>query len=94
MPATEVELDNRDESVYRVVDVGHWKESIWVCHETCCRLSALIRLSSGGKSHFVILSSIDLSSRMKVGRVTRERSAPGRNWEMICERTACSSVHS
>ena len=38
-------------------------------------------------AHFVILSSIDLSSRMNVGRVTRERSAPGRNCEMMCEST-------
>lgn len=30
-------------------------------------------------SYFVILSSIDRSSRMKVGRVILERSAPGRN---------------
>ena len=29
--------------------------------------------------HFVILSSIDLGSRIKVGRVTLLKSAPGRN---------------
>lgn len=38
-------------------------------------------------SYFVILSSIDRSSRMKVGRVILERSAPGRNCDMMCERT-------
>lgn len=36
---------------------------------------------------FVILSNIDLSSRMNVGRVTLLRSAPGLNWEIMCERT-------
>lgn len=38
-------------------------------------------------AHFVILSSIDRGSRMNVGRVTRLRSAPGRNREMMCEST-------
>jgi hypothetical protein len=36
----------------------------------------------------VILSSILLGSRIKVGSTTRLRSAPGRSWEMMCERTA------
>lgn len=36
-------------------------------------------LDSQRESHFVILSSIDRSSRMKVGRVMRDRSAPGRS---------------
>ena len=40
------------------------------------------------KAYFVILSSMDLGSRMKVGRVTLLRSAPGRNCEMMWERTA------
>jgi len=44
--------------------------------------------SASRPSHFVILSSILLGSRIKVGRTTRLRSAPGRNCEMICERTA------
>ncbi len=37
--------------------------------------------------YFVILSSIDLGSRIKVGNVTRLKSAPGRSCEMMCERT-------
>lgn len=41
----------------------------------------------GAHAHFVILSSIDLGSRMKVGNVTRLKSAPGRSWEMMWERT-------
>jgi hypothetical protein len=43
-------------------------------------------------AYFVILSSIDLSSSMKVGSVTLDRSAPGRSCEMMCERTVCESV--
>lgn len=35
----------------------------------------------------VILSSIDLSSKMNVGSVTLLRSAPGLNWDMMWERT-------
>jgi hypothetical protein len=50
-----------------------------------CELLSLYIL--GAQSYFVILSSIDLSSRMNVGRVTRERSAPGRNCAMMCEST-------
>lgn len=38
-------------------------------------------------AHFVILSSIDLGSKMNVGRTTLLRSAPGRSCEMIWERT-------
>jgi hypothetical protein len=44
-------------------------------------------LNPNGGLYFVIRSNIDLGSRMKVGKVTRERSAPGRSWEMMCERT-------
>lgn len=52
-------------------------------------LSAHLAPSSGyGGSYFVILSSIDRSSRMKVGRVILDRSAPGRSCDMMCERTA------
>jgi hypothetical protein len=43
-------------------------------------------------THFVILSSIDRSSRMKVGRVILDRSAPGRSWEMMWESTGIGSV--
>lgn len=37
--------------------------------------------------YFVILSSIDLGSRMKVGKVTLLKSAPGRSWEMMWDKT-------
>jgi hypothetical protein len=38
-------------------------------------------------THFVILSSMLRGSNMKVGRTTRLRSAPGRSWDMMWERT-------
>jgi hypothetical protein len=38
-------------------------------------------------AYFVILSSIDRSSRIKVGSVILDRSVPGRNCDMMCERT-------
>ena len=38
-------------------------------------------------AYLVILSSIDRSSKMKVGRVILDRSAPGRSCDMMCERT-------
>lgn len=41
-----------------------------------------------GFSYFVILSSIERSSSMKVGKVILDRSAPGRSCDMMCERTA------
>ena len=41
-------------------------------------------------TYFVMRSSIDRGSRMKVGRTTRLKSAPGRSWEMICESTTKS----
>lgn len=43
-------------------------------------------------TYFVIRSSIDLGSSMKVGRTTLLRSAPGLSWEMMCERTADDGV--
>ena len=39
----------------------------------------------------VILSNMDLGSRMKVGSTTLLKSAPGRNCEMICESTVVES---
>jgi hypothetical protein len=44
-------------------------------------------------TNFVILSSIDLGSRINVGRVTRERSAPGRSCDMMWERTVRCCQH-
>ena len=41
---------------------------------------------------FVILSNMDLGSRMKVGRVMRLRSAPGRSCDIMWVRTTVSQV--
>jgi hypothetical protein len=78
MPTTEVELDYRHKSFDRIFDLGHRKEGIGMRHEAGLRS---IRNAPVQDSHtyFVILSSIDLGSRMNVGSVTRERSAPGRS---------------
>lgn len=37
--------------------------------------------------YFVILSSIDLGSKINVGRTTLLKSAPGRSCEIMCEST-------
>ena len=49
--------------------------------------SSMIPSWAGGNSHFVILSSMLRGSRIKVGKTTRLRSAPGLSWEMMWERT-------
>lgn len=61
-------------------------------HEAVC-LSARARqrMAPEKLSHLVMRSSIDRGSRMKVGSVTRLRSAPGRSCDMMCESTAAQS---
>jgi hypothetical protein len=67
-----------------------------MCHETRSGLAMLI--SQYGihgtlltpavfDTYFVIRSSIDRGSRIKVGKTTRLRSAPGRSWEIMWVRT-------
>lgn len=56
-------------------------------HEAVDGMISCVIGAIGTGEYFVILSSIDLGSRMKVGNVTRLKSAPGRSWEMMCERT-------
>jgi hypothetical protein len=34
VPTTEVELYRRYKSLNWIVDVGHWEQSLWMCHET------------------------------------------------------------
>jgi hypothetical protein len=51
-----------------------------------CQYSLLGQACDCG-THLVMRSSIDRGSRMKVGSVTRLRSAPGRSWEMMWEST-------
>jgi hypothetical protein len=88
VPPTEVELGHCDEALDRVLNLGQREECLGVGHEavglSAWSWSRMLRKSS---SHFVMRSSIDRGSRMKVGRVTRLRSAPGRSCEMMCEST-------
>lgn len=94
MPPTQIEPDNGNEALEGVIDGGHGKEGFGVCHEAVftCQLIRSPYIHSAQKTDFVILSSMDRGSRMKVGNATRLRSAPGRSWEMICERTALSTL--
>jgi hypothetical protein len=87
MPTTEVKLDYGDEALDGVVYGWNLKEHFGVAHE-----AAANKLTSGFHDldrgiHFVMRSSILRGSRIKVGRTTRLRSAPGRSWEIIWERT-------
>lgn len=92
VPSTEVEFGHCDEALDGVLNLGEREESLRVGHEAV-RLSASSRsrILREYSSHFVMRSSIDRGSRMKVGRVTRLRSAPGRSWEMMCESTVRQS---
>lgn len=89
MPATQVEFDHRNESFQRIVVIGHWKERFRMCHEAVhSQYSPFLFLRSLEKvAYFVIRSSIDRGSRINVGRVTLLKSAPGRSWDMMCDKT-------
>ena len=87
MPATEVELGYGYESLYGVVDLGDGEHSLRMCHEAVYAVSALVVQGSPVRTYFVMRSNIDRGSRMKVGSVTRLRSAPGRSWEIMWEST-------
>lgn len=93
MPTTEIEFDDRNKSLYWVVHFGHLEKGVGMCHEaerSVRHIACPQRLCT----HFVILSSMERSSRMKVGRVILDRSAPGRSWDMIWESTELSAVAS
>lgn len=88
MPPTKIEFHHRHETLYRVVDIGHGQQRFRVCHEASKQSYQYERVFEYlNVAHFVILSSIDLGSKMNVGRTTLLRSAPGRSCEMIWERT-------
>ena len=57
-------------------------------HEATKSQYLLLQTCIASKAHFVILSSIDRGSNMKVGSETRLRSAPGRSWDMMWVSTA------
>ena len=68
--------------------VSGWAMKLSSSHQ----FSALPPLLACHNTHFVILSNIDLGSSIKVGSVTLLRSAPGRNCDMIWDRTALIAV--
>lgn len=80
VPAAEVEFDDGDESFDRIFDIGYGQEQFRVAHETYETVvslwhgEVLIRVV-----YFVIRSNMLRGSRMKVGRTTRLKSAPGRS---------------
>jgi hypothetical protein len=97
VPSTQIKLDHGNKSLDRVFDCGHRKECIRVRHEArnSSQLSSQSAATAGSRAlwtYLVMRSSMDLGSRMKVGSTTRLRSAPGRNCEMICERTGLVST--
>lgn len=77
VPPAEVELCNSDKAFDGIVYFGNGQHELRVCHEA----GAVSRsqVISGGVPYFVILSSMERGSRMKVGKVTLPRSAPGRS---------------
>lgn len=90
MPSAQVELDHGDETFEGVIDIGHRQQGLGVCHETDRRINGVSDrnfVTDIVSTYFVMRSSMDRGSRMKVGRTTRLRSAPGRSCEIMWERT-------
>lgn len=89
MPSTKVEFRHGYETLYGVVDCRDRKHGLRMCHEAVSIISTCVALGVVGvvPTHFVIRSSMDRGSKMKVGRVTRLKSAPGRSCDMICMST-------
>lgn len=91
MPAAQVELHHRNEALLGIVFFGHGQQGFRVLHKAVQRYYTIhiSYLSRGkgrrgvGTTDFVIRSSMLLGSKIKVGRVMRLRSAPGRNCEII-----------
>lgn len=93
MPAAQVELDHRDEAFEGIIDGGHRQKGLRMGHEASDKgrlvLSDTARTTIA--TYLVIRSNIDRGSRMKVGNTTRLRSAPGRSWLIMCDRTERSA---
>lgn len=89
MPSAQVELDDRQESLDRIIDVVHWQQSFRMGHKAAGFVSAAVAFWVT-RAYLVILSSMDLGSNMKVGRVTLLRSAPGLNCDIMCDSTAAA----
>ena len=92
MPPAEIELGHSYKALDRIVDLGEREECLGVGHEAVQpSVSIYQRMHRLVLSYFVMRSSIDRGSRMKVGSVTRLRSAPGRSCDIMCESTAIQS---
>ena len=93
MPSTQIEFDHGNKAFDGIVNRRHREEGFRMSHEAI--LCPLVDRRTAPEwqvcTHLVIRSSIDRGSRMNVGRTTRLKSAPGRSWEMICERTVNAS---
>lgn len=94
MPTAQVEFHHGYKPLDRVLNSWHWKESLRVRHETAMIAVSSSLIESVESRYFVILSNIDLGSKMKVGKTTLLRSAPGRNCEIMCESTCSRQTHS
>jgi hypothetical protein len=89
VPAAQIELGHSYESLHGVFNFGEGEHGLGMCHEAASTVSTVLSLYLQ-TTHFVMRSSIDRGSRMKVGSVTRLRSAPGRSCDMMWESTiAC-----
>ena len=87
VPTTQVKFDHRDKSLQRVINLRHRKKGFRMRHKAVRRAVSDSLINQRLLTYFVILSSIDLGSRMKVGSTTLLRSAPGRSCEIICDST-------
>lgn len=48
MPATQVHLDDLDESLKRIINIRNWKHVLRVCHEAGIRISLQLRNQQPG----------------------------------------------
>lgn len=101
MPTTEIKLDYGDEALDRVVDMWYREEHLGMAHKATFNLGqpllSRVRYAISWRyrdTHLVIRSSMLRGSRMKVGKTTLLRSAPGRSWDMMWVRTAFRLVPS
>lgn len=84
MPPTEVELGHCHKALDRVVDLGEWEKCFRVGHEAVLLSVSICKcMHRDSLPHLVMRSSMDRGSSMNVGSVTRLRSAPGRNCDIM-----------
>lgn len=94
MPTAQVELDHGDEAFERIIDGGHRQKGLRMSHEASDNVMLVLSNTTVidvYSTYLVIRSNIDRGSKMKVGSTTRLRSAPGRSWLIMCDRTERSA---